>query len=206
MSAPRRRFALIPAFALIFIGTFQTVRAESGVVWLTAHSEAKDEETVVRIPLEWIASADREGKSEIRFDEVTIDCDELWLAYKDLPVGESHDVKRGTTDDGEDYVTRVVSEKPSTKKAEGKVHILSRDRDGKSTDVRFPLDLTGLMQKLGDLIGSFFGTGSGVHSTGTAAELDIKQIGDLRSLADYGPFVFLQSREADGSRVKISIE
>lgn len=206
MSAFRRSRSLVLLALCFALGLCGPVQAESGVVWLTAHSEGKGEETVVRIPLEWLATVDQKGKSEIRFDDATIDCHELWVTYKDLPVGESRDVRKGTTEDGERYVARVVSERPSTKNAEGKIHILSRDREGKTTDVRFPLDLTGLIQKLGDFVGSFLGTESGVHSTKSVAEFDINQIGDLKKLARYGPFVFLQSRESDGSRVKISIE
>ena len=110
------------------------------------------------------------------------------------------------TKDGESYVVKVAAERRSSRRSEGKVHILTRESDGGSTDVRFPLDLGGLLQQLGSLVGSFLGDDDPRHMAARGHQIDAVKIGNLKDLGGYGPFVFLQATETDGSKVKISIE
>ena len=200
----RRALSVLALLALLLPPL--AAHAGPGIVWLTAHSQGPGEEARIRIPLEWLVNADPEGHSEIRFDEETIDCTQLWLEHRDLPIGESREITRGLTDKGEEYIVQVIAEQPSSRRAHGKVHILTSDREGKSTDLRFPLDLVGLLQQLGSFVGSFFGADSAHPSAGLHKGFEADKLGDLKRLADYGPFVFLQSRGADGNKVKISIE
>lgn len=206
MASMKWRSCLALPILLAFLLQPAGARAESGVVWLTASSQGDSENVRIRIPLEWMANADRDGHSNIRFDEETVDCTALWLEHKDLPAGESREVRHGVTKDGEAYAVDVVSEKPSSRRAAGKIHILSYDREGESTDIRFPLDVTGFFQQLGSFVGSFFGVESSMHKTTKSRGIDADGIGDLKKLADYGPFVFLESNETDGSKVRISLE
>jgi hypothetical protein len=206
MLSLRWRQVLVLFVLPVLFGLPQPAHAGPGVVWLSAHSQGHDEEVRVRVPLEWLANAENEGHSEIRLDDETLDCTQLWRDYRDLPIGESREVRRGVTKDGESYIVQVSAEGRSSKHCEGKVHILTRESDGESTDVRFPLDLGGLLQQLGSLVGSFFGDDDPRHMTARGHEIDAAKIGNLKDLGGYGPFVFLQATEADGSKVKISIE
>lgn len=206
MASKRWRHALVLAGLLTLLGAPLAVHAESGVVWLAVSSKGETEKVELRIPLEWLANVDREGHSEIRFDDETVDCTELWLAHKNLPVGESREVRRGVTEDGEDYILRVVSDAPSSRPAIGKVHIMTWDRDGESVDIRFPLDLTGSLQQIGSFVGGLFGADTSSRTITRSHGLEKDELGDLKKLGDYGPFVFLESNKADGSKVRIAIE
>ena len=208
MRSDRWRFVFCLLFVLLApLLSPAKVAAADGVVWLTAHSEGPNDEAWIRIPLEWLANVDREeDHSDITFDGEKIDCTELWLAHKDLPVGESREVRRGVTKDGDKYVARVVSENPVTEQTLGKVHILVRDEEGKETDVRFPLDMATVLENLGGFIKSFFGIETDKRIEAHDQNIEFGDLGDLKKLGDYGPFDIIRVRETDGSRVRVSIE
>jgi len=198
----------LPSVLLILTGVnpaIPTIDAGArGVIWLAVDTEGPDSRARVRAPLEWLASIDDQGDgATIRVEDVTLDCVRLWEDYRDLAVGETREIDRGTRPDGEHYVLRVHSRSPNEERAEGKVHVLARDPAGKMTDVRFPLNLTGLLRNLGEMIGSWFGAKAELSQDDRHK---IERIPDLARLAGYGPFTLLELQEADGSRVKVAIE
>ncbi len=195
--------AVLLAVAAVTLVRVPVAAAGSGVIWLTAETESEKDHAHVRVPLEWLAAVDRGKQSKITIDKETIDCVGLWEAYRDLPVGESREVRRGAEQDGERYVLHVRSERPSHERAQGKLHILARDKDGKTTDVRFPLDLGSMLQNLGNVIATFLGVQATISDRGKHA---IEGFSDFARLADYGPFTAIEEEATDGSRVRILVE
>jgi len=195
------------AGALATIGAPCAVAADAGstpgVVWLTCETSGKDQ-TNIRLPLKWLAAVERQQKDRsIKIEDVRLNCGELWDNYKDMPVGETHQIRKDVDKDGEPYVLRVVSVPFARDRALGKVHIVSRDKKGEKTDIAFPLDIPKLVESIVSLFTGFFG--------GDAARIDVGGItiagpADLKKLADYGRFVFLESVDADSSTVRITIE
>jgi hypothetical protein len=176
--------------------------AGESTVWLTGTIEGKGEAGRFKIPLEWLAAVDNEQADTIRVEEVVVNAAELWKTYKTLPVGESKQIEKGVSKDGKAYEVFVVSEKPSTTKAVGKVRIVSKDAKGKVTDIGFPLDIPGLIQTIANALFRVEGGQSKI----TAHSVSMNNPADLTRLGDYGPFVFFEGGETDSSHVKIWIE
>lgn len=197
------------AFVLAFLFSLAALcaapihaRAEEGTVWLTGTIDGKGETGRFRIPLEWLAAVDNEKADTIRVEDVVVNAAELWKTYKTLPAGESKQVEKGVSKDGTAYEVFVISDKPATTKATGKVRILNKDAKGKVTDIGFPLDIPGLIQTIANTLFRVEGGQSKI----TAHSINMNNPADLTRLADYGPFVFFEGGEADSSHVKIWIE
>jgi hypothetical protein len=181
--------------------TSDNTTATSGVVWLTCEVSGKSRANL-KLPLEWLAACDRKGTIKLE-DDIPIDAVGLWAEHKDLAVGETREIKRGKDKDGDPYVLHVVSVARQRDRARGKVHIVSLDDKGKKTDIAFPLDIPKLIENIANVFTEFFGTDTvkiNVH------DLTIGDPADLKKLADYGRFVFLDSVDPDSSAVRITIE
>ncbi len=174
--------------------------ARTGVVWLVCDVSGKSPATI-RLPLEWLAACDRKGTLRIEEGE-PLHCAELWNQYKDLGVGESHEVRRAVSDEGEPYVLRVESLSPWHGSMQGRVHVVTKDREGKKVDIAFPLDIPKLVETIANVFGGFFG-GDSLHVR--VSDVSISNAADLKRLADYGRFVFLETGDSD-SNVRITIE
>jgi len=189
--------------AMGWLSPVEVSAADRGVVWLTGVVDDKDSHTTFRLPLEWLAAVDAKGHTEIKIEDVQIRCTDLWKEYRDLPIGESREVDRGVDEgDSSRYVLHVASDAPARERALGKIHILSREKDGGTTDIQFPLDLPKLVERLVGVVAGFFGREAPEIKTG---DVTITGPADLRRLADYGPFTALESVDLDSSRVRISI-
>jgi hypothetical protein len=179
--------------------------AETGdaarVVWMVCDVSGKSQVTV-RLPLEWLAACDRKGTIRIE-DGEPLHCAELWNQYKGLGVGESREVRHAVDKEGEPYVLRVESLPPLRDRAQGRVHIVTKDERGKKVDIAFPLDLPKLVETIANVFAGFFG---GDSARVQINDLSISNPADLKRLADYGRFVFLDTADPDSSAVRITIE
>jgi len=174
----------------------------AGVVWLVCDVSGKSPATI-RLPLEWLAACERKGTIRIE-DGEPLHCRELWNQYKELGVGESREVRRAISDEGEPYVLRVESRPPWHGDVQGRVHVVTKDKGGKKVDIAFPLDVPKLIETIASAFASFFG-GDSAHMR-ISNGVSISNPADLKRLADYGRFVFLDTVESDSSAVRISIE
>jgi hypothetical protein len=194
--------AVVPVLAAILFATPILAFADTGTVWLTGTIEGQGEGGRFKIPLEWLAAVDNAEADTIRVEDVVVNAAELWDTHKALPVGESKQVRKGVSKDGMAYEVVVVSEALSPQKAAGKVRILNKDKNGKVTDIGFPLDIPGLIQTVANALFRVEGGQSKI----TAHSVSMNNPADLRRLADYGPFTFFEGGELDSSHVKIWIE
>jgi hypothetical protein len=175
-------------------------QAQDGVVWLTLDSSGQEERVRFAAPLEWLASIDdEEFQRKARVAGIHIDANALWKEHRRLAIGSSLEVERGTTEDGEPFVVFLRSLSPHSKAAEGKLHIMSRDKEGQVADIRFPLDLPALLANLLSFLDV------DVEVVGKGADVEIPARAALRKLGDYGPFTLLEMMGTDG-QVEISIE
>lgn len=172
-----------------------------GVVWMVCDVSGKSLATI-RLPLEWLAACDEKGTIHIEGSE-PIRCAELWDTYKDLPIGESREIRRAVDREGEPYVLTVESIPRSRDRAQGRVHIVNRNDRGKKTDIAFPLDLPKLLEVAANVFSGFLG-GDTTHVR--IRDVSIAGTPDLKKLADYGRFVFLDSLDPDSSAVRITID
>lgn len=177
------------------------VSAEPGVVWFTIESESKEQVVHFKAPLEWLAGPGW-GDRKAEIDGVSVDLVALWLKYRDLPVGRQIKLAEGLTDEGEPYSLHVLSRKASAKTAEGKIHLLARDEDGKTIDLRFPLNIPALILNLVTSLPIFEGSG---EMGDEPLDERFPPIKELKQLGGYGPFLLLEVIQEE-PQLKITVE
>jgi hypothetical protein len=171
-----------------------------GVVWLTMETTGSRERVRLFAPLEWLALIDGEGdlRKRAMVEGIAIDPDALWETHRSLPLGTARELERGVTSEGDPYVLGVRCDSV-TREAAGKLHVLTRNAEGKVSDVRFPLDLPALFTHL---LSSFQ---FHVEEGGEQADVRMPARDELLRLGSYGTFTLIEVWKPD-EQVKISIE
>lgn len=173
-----------------------------GVVWLKGVIHDKEGDARLQAPLEWLALVDSLDKTSIQIDDQKIDCVALWEEHRGLESGKSLEVRRGKTKEGRPYTLIVESRAPSREKSDGKVRLLVKEKNGKSVDVGFPLDLPTTIESLAGTFCSVLG----IEKPKVEPDRSSDSWAPILKLGDYGPFVLVEAFEEDGARVTISIE
>jgi len=195
--------ALAACAAAVVLALGGDAAADNGVAWLSADIRSADGRAEIRLPLQWLASTRNAEHPTLSVGGVRIDCVGLWNKYGTLPAGEIREIEKGTSESGETYLIRVVSDKPAPAPAEGKVRILNRDENGKNTEVGFPLSFAKFLDGIAEFVPQWMDDDDigELESQGFSLSGSV----ELVKLGDYGPFTALDARDAK-SRVRIQIE
>lgn len=171
-----------------------------GVVWLHVETKGDSERVRLRAPLEWLASIDDDGalQKHATVEGIAIDPTALWKAHRDLPLGQALELQHGVTSEGDPYALWVRCDSVSAD-AQGRLHILTQDENGKVSDVRFPLDLPALFAHLLSPLGFH------LRQEDDVADIRMPARDDLLRLGSYGTFTLLEVWKPD-QQVRIAID